>query len=193
MNDQLVGDGFRQAILGHKNGTIVNRHYTAQKAALLKDCLERADSSRSRSPSPTRMGFPVITGCLLGGAEEYVAELTLDDAGEAELITIFAHGSSVPCFESRRTRRRGGDEVETCAMPALSPAEIGSRINQIVGKGLLRAPTAVRKRQLVEHFRALAWMSIHPREGAASLGADAPTSRQERIVSAGRGGQFLWA
>jgi integrase len=156
LNDKLVGDGFRQAILGHQNGTIVNRHYTAQKAALLKTCLDRADFEVEVTLSHAH-GFPVITGCALGGAEVYVAELTLDAAGDAETITIFAHGSSVPCFESRVLGTGGADSASgICAVPALPPAEIGARINQIVGTGLLKAPSGARKRELVEHLRALA-------------------------------------
>jgi hypothetical protein len=156
LNDKLVGDGFRQAILGHQNGTIVNRHYTAQKAALLKDCLDMADFGMEITLSHAH-GFPVITGCSLGGAEIYVAEMMLDDAGKAEKITIFARGSSVPCFESRVL---GGQPVSASpdapTVPALPPGAIRRRINQIVGKGQLRVPTVARKRELVEHFRALA-------------------------------------
>ncbi len=156
LNDKLVGDGFRQAILGHQNGTIVNRHYTAQKAALLKQCLDMADFGMEITLSPAR-GFPVIAGCSLGGAEIYLADVTLNDEGEAEMITIFAHGSSVPCFESRilgAGAEAGLDEVATIA--ALPPAEIGRQLNRIVGDGHLRAPDHARKRQIVEHFRALA-------------------------------------
>jgi hypothetical protein len=39
---------------------------------------------------------------------------------------------------------------------ALPPAEIGRQLNRIVGDGHLRAPDHARKRQIVEHFRALA-------------------------------------
>jgi hypothetical protein len=102
-------------------------------------------------------GFPVITGCSLGGAEIYLADVTLNDEGEAAMITIFAHGSSVPCFESRvlgAGADAGPDKVATIA--ALPPAEIGRQLNRIVGDGHLRAPDHARKRQIVEHFRALA-------------------------------------
>ncbi|MGI1661042.1 DUF6538 domain-containing protein [Palleronia sp. KMU-117] len=156
MNDQLIGDGFRQAILGHKNGTIINRHYTAQKAALLKDCLERADFGIEVAFSH-RHGFPVIAGCALGGAERYVADLILDEAGEAHTITIFAHGSTVPCFECRVLGDgAAGLAPDDPSIAALPPIEIGRRINRIVGDGVLQTPDNPRKRQFVEHFRALA-------------------------------------
>jgi hypothetical protein len=156
MNDQMIGDGFGQAILGHKNGTIINRHYTAQKAALLKDCLERADFGIEVTFSH-RHGFPVITGCALGGAERYVADLTLDEAGEAHTITIFAHGSTVPCFESRVLGAGANDlPPDDPSIAALPPDEIGRRINRIVGDGVLQTADHPRKRQFVEHFRALA-------------------------------------
>jgi hypothetical protein len=156
MNDQLIGDGFRQAILGHKNGTIINRHYTAQKASLLKDCLDQADFAIDVAYSQPH-GFPVIAGCALGGAELYLADLILDDAGEPHTITIFAHGSTVPCFESRvLAAGEDGPPSHDIGATALSPVEIGRHINLIVGDGHLQAPEHSRKRQLVEHFRALA-------------------------------------
>lgn len=156
MNDQMIGDGFRQAILGHKNGTIINRHYAAQKAALLKDCLERADFGIKVTFSH-RHGLQVIAGCALGGAERYVADLVLEEAGEAHTITIFAHGSTVPCFESRVLGADADDlPPDDPSVAALAPGEIGRRINRIVGDGHLEAPDHSRKRQLLEHLRALA-------------------------------------
>jgi hypothetical protein len=57
-----VEEGQRQAIAGHRNGTILNRHYTAHYAKDLKTAVDRADFQLS-IVLDRRRGFPTITSC----------------------------------------------------------------------------------------------------------------------------------
>ena len=70
---QGVGDGRRQALAGHKNGTTINRHYTALSMRSIKADVDRV-GYRIVVGFSALHGFPVIERCAIA-----------DDLPEAEL------------------------------------------------------------------------------------------------------------
>ncbi|MFT6533912.1 MAG: integrase [Limimaricola cinnabarinus] len=144
-----VAEGQRQAIAGHKAGTILNRHYTAHRTKELKAAVDRADF-QLRIEESAQHGFPVITGCSLSGQDALAVDVTLDDAGEADEIRVIncATKDCVFAFERR-------DAVTGKALSRADLRKAARCFNDIVGKTSLVLPKHHLKRLAVEHFHAL--------------------------------------
>jgi hypothetical protein len=78
-----IEESQRQAIAGHKIGTILNRHYTAHHSRDLKAAVDTA-GFRLFITEDARRGHPVIVSCGLVGAASLSVEVVLVDDSEAD-------------------------------------------------------------------------------------------------------------
>lgn len=107
-----VEDGQRQAIAGHKSGTILNRHYTAHHSRDLKAAVDSADF-RLVIVEDARRGHPVIKSCGLVNTASYSVEVVLDDHSEAGSIRVLDGKADIPLFEFHRIDPASG--TRACA------------------------------------------------------------------------------
>ncbi|RMH44606.1 MAG: integrase [Alphaproteobacteria bacterium] len=145
LSSAQVKEGQRQAIAGHKHGTITNVHYTAHETADLKRAVDRADFGLEIQ-FRRQHGFPVITGCRLANGSALDVEVTLDDAAQAASVVVRDACLSEPVFAF--TKRSG-----------LTPADrkaVALRLRRILAERPLNLPKNPLKRAAFEHLQALA-------------------------------------
>ena len=100
LQDAGVQDSLRKAILGHAQPDILNRHYTQENLALLKQAIDSVDLGM-RVEMDAERGHPVIVGCDLPRAPEIDVDLKLDDHGAPRWIRITRPGlESDPVLET---------------------------------------------------------------------------------------------
>ena len=90
-----VDDGERQAIAGHRHGSIINVHYTANHINDLKDAVDKADFKLNVGRK-RQFGFPVILSCDLAQGSTLDVEVMLGDDSEADAVIV-----SDPCGSLR--------------------------------------------------------------------------------------------
>jgi hypothetical protein len=145
-----VDDGQRQAIAGHKRGTILNRHYTAHHSRDLKHAVDQADF-RLVIADDARRGHPVIASCGLVHSESYAVDVVLDDRSEAETIRILHGRAGSPLFEFHRV-----DPMTGTRASAKVVQKAAQEFREFVAEHPLILPRHPLKRFAIEHFQALA-------------------------------------
>jgi integrase len=149
LRDADVTDGQRQALAGHKSGTIINRHYTAHNTKKLKQAVDKANFELDISNSD-KHGHPIITGCSLGTSEPLAVEVVLNDTGEADVIRVSKKGIEDYLFIFERGRVTKDKKL---AQEAIQNA--ARKFSKIVGENPLNLPRNRLKRSAIEHFHAL--------------------------------------
>ncbi|MCZ4262250.1 integrase [Limimaricola sp. G21655-S1] len=144
-----VEDGQRQALAGHKSGSILNRHYTAHHTKDLKTAVDKADFKLEIAPS-LEHGHPVIRACDLAPLESFSVEVVLGKDGEADAIRVHGSDSSVSLFSFERDKTPNG--VASKRAKVLAAAK---EFREVVGTRPLRLPRSPLKRSAIEHFHAL--------------------------------------
>ena len=145
-----VAEGQRQAIAGHKRGTILNRHYTAHHSRDLKEAIDTADFKLVVEEDEAR-GHPVIRSRGLATRSGYAVEVILDEASEAGCIRVLEEGAAVPVFEFNRIDPASGSRL--CATGVCKAARA---FREFVEGHSLKLPRHPLKRFAIEHFQALA-------------------------------------
>lgn len=145
-----VTDGERQAIAGHKHGSILNRHYTTHYTRKLKDAVDKAEFDLTIRFDP-KLGFATIASCGLSGGTVYDVDVTLDDLGEAEGISIKVGNKAEPVFHFDRIDQTTGERH--CQSNVQKAAR---RFREVVEGCTLNLPRHPLKRLATEHFQALA-------------------------------------
>ena len=148
----IVSDGMRQALLGHKSGDILNRHYTAFHARKLKANLDAVDFGAVVEPSK-RHGFPVILRCNLGAPKAFDVSVDLGENGAPEVIRVMC-GESL-CLEASitaggATLRDGEGRIEH-----VTRADAADHYRALLATGVARFPRNPQKRRALEHFDAI--------------------------------------
>lgn len=144
-----VTDGQRQAIAGHKSGSILNRHYTAHHTKDLKSAVDKADFKLEIVHS-ARHGHPVIAACGLAPLESFSVEVVLGEDGEAETIRVIGAGSVENLFSFDR-----GAVPHDAASKRVAVLNAAKEFRKLVDDRPLRMPRNSAKRAAVEHFHAL--------------------------------------
>ncbi|MFT6091328.1 MAG: integrase [Sulfitobacter sp.] len=146
MLDQAgVQENRRQAIAGHRHGTVLNCHYTAHEVEQLKSALDVADFQLEISLD-AKLGFPVIRRCNLGGQMVLDVDVTLKDNHQVATLLVREPGNTQLVFEytpSTQESRR-----ERCNA-AQSMAALAKRYS-------LRMPRNADRRKAIEHLMAYA-------------------------------------
>jgi len=145
-----IEEGQRQAIAGHKTGTILNRHYTAHHSRDLKAAVDTADFQLVIEVDEER-GHPVIASCGLVQGEIYAVEVVLGDRSEAEIIRVLPANAASPLFEFHRIDPMTG--ARACAATVWKAAQA---FREFVAEHPLILPRHPLKRFAIEHFQALA-------------------------------------
>ncbi|MGY3437482.1 MULTISPECIES: site-specific integrase [unclassified Marinovum] len=140
-----VADGQRQAIAGHKHGSVLNIHYTAHHTRDLKDAVDKADFGINIGR--TRLfGFPVILSSRQAQTEILEVEVTLSDRDEAATVTVKDLKSDKPVFDYSREDCQTTEQRHRKA----------KTLRELLASHSLRLPTNSAKRAAFEHFQALA-------------------------------------
>ena len=144
-----VTDGQRQALAGHKAGSILNRHYTAHHTRDLKAAVDKADFKLEIVHS-ARHRHPVIKGCGLAQLESFSVNVVLGAGGDAEVIEVSQAGADESLFRFDRS----GVKAEAEDAPA-ALRKAARSFRKLVGEHPLRLPKSALKRAAIEHFHAL--------------------------------------
>ncbi len=145
-----VQEAQRQAIAGHKNGSILTRHYTAHHTRDLKAAVDKADFQLQLKHHP-KFNFPIIDSCDLTSGQTFSVEVVLDDRGEAETISVTGAGSTSPLFSFERVDPFTGKDRGQQAI-----RDAARTFKDLVGDCSMTLPRNALKRAAVEHFHALA-------------------------------------
>jgi len=144
-----VSDGQRQALAGHKAGSILNRHYTAHHTKDLKAAVDKADFKLEIIYS-ARHGHPVVKGCGLVQLESFSVNVVLGAGGDAEVIEINRVGTNESLFRFDRSEAKANAEDMSAAV-----RKAARSFRKLVGEHPLRLPKSSPKRAAIEHFHAL--------------------------------------
>ncbi|UWQ20072.1 site-specific integrase [Jannaschia sp. W003] len=138
-----VSEGRRQAIAGHRNGKIINRHYTAFHARSLKGDLDKARYELTLVWDAAN-GFPVIGHCGLSDRiPETAIDVELADEGVAA-VTVDTEGERATC------------RFDHDASPSEIAQAMPKSVRAKVAADAIRLPTRGRKRDLCEAIAAQA-------------------------------------
>jgi integrase len=149
LNDKKVPENERQALAGHKRGSVINLHYTAHRTKNLKAAIDKADFQLEISFSEPH-GFPVIAGCGLSTGDAIAVDVVLGEDGEAASVRV--------------SKVDDGEDVETYdlvdpqtgeKLPPDAVLKVASRFRDRVDGHRLVLPKAPIRRQAVEHLHAL--------------------------------------
>jgi integrase len=144
-----VPEGERQALAGHKRGTMLNRHYTAHNTRHLKSAVDRAEF-RLELAFSAEHGFPVILSCGLAAQERLAVDVTLDHLGEAERIVVVVPATREEVFKFVRVDPESG-----ARRPRSAVREAARAFQELFRKRTLCLPRNRMKRLAIEHFHAL--------------------------------------
>jgi integrase len=145
-----VQEGQRQAIAGHRNGSILTRHYTAHRTRDLKTAVDKADFQLQFKQHPA-LNFPVITSCGLASSQLFSVDVVLDDRGEAETISVTGADTTSQLFSFERLDPLTGKDRGQQAI-----RDAARTFKELVGDNSMTLPRNALKRAAVEHFHALA-------------------------------------
>ncbi|SFF05497.1 hypothetical protein SAMN04488523_11630 [Sulfitobacter brevis] len=140
-----VQENRRQAIAGHRHGTVLNCHYTAHEVEQLKSALDVADFQLEISFDP-KLGFPVIRKCNLGGKIVLDVDVTLKANHQVATLLVRDPGKAEPVFEYASSA--DNTRQERCKA-AQSMAAIAKQYS-------LRMPRNSDRRKAIEHLMAYA-------------------------------------
>jgi len=144
-----VTDGQRQALAGHRAGSILNRHYTAHRTRDLKAAVDKADFKLEIVHS-ARHGHPIIKGCGLAQLESFSVNVVLGAGGEADVIEVSQSGAGESLFRFDRSLSKANAEDASAAL-----RKAARSFRKLVGEHPLRLPKSTLKRAAIEHFHAL--------------------------------------
>ena len=140
-----VDDGERQAIAGHRHGSIINVHYTANHINDLKDAIDKADFKLNIGRK-RQYGFPVILSCDLAQGSTLDIEVILGDDNEAEAITVRDPRLADPLFDCSKIGKLSGEGLK----------QLVAKLREVTDLRPLKLPKNPLKRAAFEHFQALA-------------------------------------
>ncbi|MGV6804162.1 MAG: DUF6538 domain-containing protein [Ruegeria sp.] len=142
---EMVVDGERQAIAGHKNGNVLNVFYTAHHVQDLKKAVDKADFKLIIGKK-YRYGFPVILACNLAQSSTLEIEVTLDECSQAESVSVKDPQLEKPLFHMQG--------IGSLSDAALKKA--ATKLRDVTDLRPLKLPKYKLKRAAFEHLLALA-------------------------------------
>ncbi len=142
---EMVVDGERRAIAGHKNGNVLNVFYTAHHVQDLKRAVDKADF-KLLIGKKYRYGFPVILACNLAESSTLEIEVTLDECSQAESVSVKDPQLEKPLFHLQG--------IGSLSDAALKKA--ATKLREVTDLRPLKLPKYKLKRAAFEHFLALA-------------------------------------
>lgn len=150
LNAENVTDGERQALAGHRSGSIINRHYTAHHTKKLKLAVDKADFALTIEHDP-QLGFPVIKSCNLVQGAVFAVDATLAEDYLVQSLIVTDPISNEVLFTFESTCKRTGTRK-----PQVAIIKAAQQFHAIVGEGTLQVPSDTNKTAAIEAFHALA-------------------------------------
>jgi hypothetical protein len=144
LNRENVDDGERQAIAGHRHGSIINVHYTAHHIKDLKEAVDKADF-KLKIGRKRQYGFPVILSCDLAQGSTLDVEVTLGDDSEAVAVTVRDPLLAEPLFDYAKIGKLSGDALK----------QLAAKLREVTDLRPLKLPKNALKRAAFEHLQAL--------------------------------------
>lgn len=150
-----VDTGVRQRILGHLEGTTVDRHYSDDGLPALKEILDQVDYGIHVGEVP-KVNFPIITGCAAPILPPLDVLTWMND--EAELCAI--HLTDPDTDETILAARLEGVELlkedDARQFPVLTGSELATKILELQGAYSLTLPACDATVAAIEHMLILA-------------------------------------
>ena len=140
-----VEEGQRQAIAGHKHGSIINVHYTAHHLSDLKDAVDKADF-KLQIGKKRQYGFPVIISCDLAQGASLDVEITLGELSEADTVVVRDPNLAQPLLMHSGIIELSHEKVR----------QLAARLREITALRPLNLPKSAGKRAAFEALLALA-------------------------------------
>jgi len=140
-----VEEGQRQALAGHKHGSIINVHYTAHHLSDLKDAVDKADF-KLQIGKKRQYGFPVIISCNLAQGSSLDVEITLGDLSEADTVVVRDPNLAQPLFEQSGIGKLSHEKVR----------QLAARLREVTALRPLNLPKNTMKRAVFEALQARA-------------------------------------
>lgn len=142
---EMVVDGERQAIAGHKNGNVLNIYYTAHHVQDLKNAVDKANF-KLMTGKKYRYGFPVILACNLAESSTLEIEVTLGESSQVESVTVTDPQLEKPLFQMQ----------EIGCLPDDALKKVAIKLREVTDLRPSKLPKYKLKRAAFEHLLALA-------------------------------------
>lgn len=159
--------GVRQRILGHLEGSTVDRHYSDDGLKELKAILDSVDYGievgRIRA-----FAFPVITGCATPGLPPLEVEVTLADRGGVAGLRLTDPEMDEVVFEARVRGASSPRAADGAPMPVLDAKDVANRVLDLGRTHALTMPASDEAVAAIDHLLILGDVPIQlpPASGA---------------------------
>ncbi|MBB91472.1 MAG: hypothetical protein CMF68_10865 [Magnetovibrio sp.] len=149
-----IDTGTRQKILGHLEGTTIDRHYTDHGLLELKDILDALDYGiivgRDR-----RFDFPIITGSSALLLTALDVELALTDQREVSAVLLRDSETDEIIFEATISGQKAPSEPPWGECASLDAVEVATRILSLSRQYSLTMPANEEATAALEHLLIL--------------------------------------
>lgn len=158
LSSKLMGlgieTGTRQRILGHLEGTTIDRHYSDHGLRELKDLLDSVDYGIVVG-SDKRFAFPIIVGNLAALQMSLDVEVALTDQREISAVQIRDSETDEIVFEATISGRKAPSAYAWNECDALDEKEIAARIVTLSRQYSLTMPASEEAVAALEHLMIL--------------------------------------
>ncbi|QPZ92048.1 tyrosine-type recombinase/integrase [Thioclava electrotropha] len=149
-----IDTGTRQRILGHLEGTTIDRHYSDHGLLELKDMLDAVDYGIEVG-SDRRFGFPIIVGNRTAMQSALDVEVALTDRREVSAVQLRDAETDEIVFEAAISGRKAPSAYPWNECSALDEKEVASQIITLSRQYSLTMPASEEATAAVEHLLIL--------------------------------------
>lgn len=167
-----IETGTRQRILGHLEGTTVDRHYSDHGLSELKTTLDSVDYG-IQVREKNRFGFPVITGCSTPLMASLDVEIALSNSGELVAVRLRDPDTDETVLEGCVGGRPAPKGAEWANLPEFAAKDLAERIYVLSQQRALTLPTSEEAATALEHLLVL--VSDQPMAAMISMEQETPT------------------
>ncbi|SFB13209.1 Phage integrase family protein [Poseidonocella pacifica] len=155
-----VETGVRQRILGHLEGTTVDRHYSDDGLQDLKDLLDAVDYGL-KVGRVRLFGFPIIVGCSTPVLPSIDVLISLTAHGEVSALRLNDPETDENIFGARVEGKPLPKELEAKQLPIMSAQEIATRVLALQMDYSFTLPTCEASTASFEHLLIHGDMPAH--------------------------------
>lgn len=150
-----IETGTRQKILGHLEGSTVDRHYSDHGLLELKDILDSLDYGIIVG-GDRRFNFPIITGSSTPLFTTLDLEVALSDQREVTAVSLRDAETDEIVFESRISGQNAPSAAQWCECPSLDAVDVAKQIQSLTQQYSLTLPASEEATAALEHLLILA-------------------------------------
>ncbi|NNU79891.1 hypothetical protein HMH01_05500 [Halovulum dunhuangense] len=149
-----IDTGTRQRILGHLEGTTIDRHYSDHGLLELKDLLDAVDYGIEVG-SDRRFGFPIIVGNSTALQTTLDVEVALTDRREVSAVQLRNAETDEIVFEAAISGRKAPSAYPWNDCEALEERDVAARIISLSRQYSLTMPASEEATAALEHLLIL--------------------------------------